>query len=80
MKKYRVTPEVEAFDLSHILTAIRMYDRNELYENYMFSSLWELKNAMPADKEVFDLYVKFMNERAPEAEWCAQESVLIKLS
>ena len=43
MKKYRVTPEVEAFDLSHILTAIRMYDRNELYGNYMFSSLWELK-------------------------------------
>ena len=30
-----------------------------------------VKNAMPADKEVFDLYVKFMNERAPEAEWCA---------
>ena len=30
-----------------------------------------VKNAMPADKEVFDLYVKIMNERAPKAEWCA---------
>ena len=71
MKKYRVTPEVEAFDLSHILTAIRMYNRNELYGKLYIQFVMGVKNAMPADKEVFDLYVKFMNERAPEAEWCA---------
>ena len=71
MNKYRVTPEVEAFDLSHILTAIRMYDRNELYGKLYVQFVMGVKNAMPADKEVFDLYVKFMNERAPEAEWCA---------
>ncbi len=71
MNKYRVTPEVEAFDLSHILTAIRMYDRNELYGKLYVQFVMGVKNAMPADKEVFDLYVKFMNDRAPEAEWCA---------
>ena len=71
MNKYRVTPEVEAFDLSHILTAIRMYDRNELYGKLYVQFVMGVKNAMPADKEVFNLYVKFMNERAPEAEWCA---------
>ena len=71
MNKYRVTPEVEAFDLSHILTAIRMYDRNELYGKLYVQFVMGVKNAMPADKEVFDLYVKFMNERAPNAEWCA---------
>ena len=71
MKKYKVTPEVEAFDLSHILTAIRMYDRNELYGKLYVQFVMGVKNAMPADKEVFNLYVKFMNERAPEAEWCA---------
>ena len=71
MNKYRVTPEVEAFDLSHILTAIRMYNRNELYGKLYVQFVMGVKNAMPADKEVFDLYVKFMNERAPEAEWCA---------
>ena len=71
MKKYKVTPEVEAFDLSHILTAIRMYDRNELYGKLYIQFVMGVKNAMPADKEVFNLYVKFMNERAPEAEWCA---------
>ena len=71
MNKYRITPEVEAFDLSHILTAIRMYDRNELYGKLYVQFVMGVKNAMPADKEVFNLYVKFMNERAPEAEWCA---------
>ena len=71
MKKYRVTPEVEAFDLSHILTGIRMHDRNELYGKLYVQFVMGVKNAMPADKEVFDLYVKFMNERAPNAEWCA---------
>ena len=71
MKKYKVTPEVEAFDLSHILTAIRMYDRNEMYGKLYVQFVVGVKNAMPADKEVFNLYVKFMNERAPEAEWCA---------
>jgi 3-keto-5-aminohexanoate cleavage enzyme len=71
MKKYRVTPEVEAFDLSHILTAIGMYDRNELYGKLYVQFVMGVKNAMPADKEVFNLYVKFMNERAPDAEWCA---------
>ncbi|NCV17275.1 MAG: 3-keto-5-aminohexanoate cleavage protein, partial [Rhodobacterales bacterium] len=62
MNKYRVTPEVEAFDLSHILTAIRMYDRNELYGKLYVQFVMGVKNAMPADKEVFNLYVKFMNE------------------
>jgi 3-keto-5-aminohexanoate cleavage enzyme len=30
-----------------------------------------VKNAMPADKTVFDFYVKMMADRAPNAPWCA---------
>ena len=30
-----------------------------------------VKNAMPADKEVFDLYVDLVQRRAPGANWCA---------
>jgi len=71
MKRYRVTPEVEAFDLSHILAAIRMHDQNELYGKLYVQFVMGVKNAMPADKEVFDLYVKLMEKRAPKAEWCA---------
>ena len=70
MNKYRVTPEVEAFDLSHILTAIRMYDRNELYGKLYIQFVMGVKNAMPADKNVFDFYVQLMKDRAPKSEWC----------
>ena len=30
-----------------------------------------VKNAMPADRAVFDFYVAQMQARAPKAEWCA---------
>jgi len=30
-----------------------------------------VKNAMPADRAVFDFYVAQMQARAPQAEWCA---------
>ncbi|MEQ8294385.1 MAG: 3-keto-5-aminohexanoate cleavage protein, partial [Roseovarius sp.] len=30
-----------------------------------------VKNAMPADREVFDFYVETVRRRAPEAQWCA---------
>lgn len=71
MKKYSITPEIEAFDLSHILNAIGMHDRNELYGKLYIQFVMGVKNAMPADKEVFDFYVDLMSKRAPNAEWCA---------
>ena len=71
MKKYSITPEIEAFDLSHILNAIGMHDRNELYGKLYVQFVMGVKNAMPADKEVFDFYVDLMSKRAPKAEWCA---------
>jgi len=30
-----------------------------------------VKNAMPADRAVFDFYVETMKTRAPDAPWCA---------
>jgi uncharacterized protein (DUF849 family) len=30
-----------------------------------------VKNAMPADKGIFDFYVQTMATRAPDAQWCA---------
>lgn len=71
MKEYRITPEVEAFDLSHILQAIRMHDEGRLYGKLYVQFVMGVKNAMPADKEVFDFYARIMAERAPDAEWCA---------
>ena len=71
MVKYEITPEVEAFDLSHILQAIRLHSEGALFGKLYVQFVMGVKNAMPADKEVFDFYVQSMKTRAPEAEWCA---------
>ncbi|ETX16399.1 3-keto-5-aminohexanoate cleavage enzyme [Roseivivax halodurans JCM 10272] len=71
MRSYEVTPEVEAFDLSHILQAIRLHQAGKLYGRLYVQFVMGVKNAMPADREVFDFYVKIMQERAPDALWCA---------
>lgn len=71
MVKYDITAEVEAFDLSHILKAIEMHKAGHLYGNLYVQFVMGVKNAMPADKEVFDYYVQTMTRRAPQAQWCA---------
>lgn len=71
MIKYQITPEIEAFDLSHILHAIRMSGEGKLFGKLYVQFVMGVKNAMPADREVFDFYAKIMAERAPQAEWCA---------
>ncbi|MEO1605267.1 MAG: 3-keto-5-aminohexanoate cleavage protein [Pseudomonadota bacterium] len=71
MTTYEVTPEIEAFDLSHILHAIRMHGEGRLYGKLYVQFVMGVKNAMPADREVFDFYVEMVKSRAPDAEWCA---------
>lgn len=71
MKAYKVTPEVEAFDLSHVLRAIELYKSDKLYGTLYVQFVMGVKNAMPVDKTVFDFYVDTMTSRAPGAPWCA---------
>jgi uncharacterized protein (DUF849 family) len=71
MTTYGITPEIEAFDLSHILQAIAKHDAGALPGRLYVQFVMGVKNAMPADKAVFDFYVKTMRERAPTANWCA---------
>lgn len=71
MRTHHVTPEVEAFDLSHILNAIRMHEAGILPGKLYVQFVMGVKNAMPADKAVFDFYVQTMKDRAPDAQWCA---------
>ncbi len=71
MRKFSVTPEIEAFDMSHILQAIRMHSEGLLFGQLYVQFVMGVKNAMPVDRDVFDFYVRIMRERAPEAEWCA---------
>lgn len=71
MVKYEITPEIEAFDLSHILHAINMHEQGKLFGKLYVQFVMGVKNAMPCDREVFDFYAKIMRERAPDAAWCA---------
>lgn len=71
MQAHEIVPEVEAFDLSHVLQAIRMHEEGLLYGPLYVQFVMGVKNAMPADKEVFDFYVTQISKRAPDAAWCA---------
>jgi uncharacterized protein (DUF849 family) len=71
MQKYEVVPEIEAFDLSHILQALRLHDEGKLFGKLYVQFVMGVRNAMPADRAVFDFYVAQMQARAPQAEWCA---------
>jgi len=71
MRTYNVKPEIEAFDLSHIHQAVAMQKDGRLPGELYVQFVMGVKNAMPADKDVFDYYVKTMQRLAPNAEWCA---------
>jgi uncharacterized protein (DUF849 family) len=71
MRLYAVTPEVEAFDLSHIHQAVAMHKAGKLHGGLYVQFVMGVKNAMPVDKDVFDYYVKTMKRLAPDAAWCA---------
>ncbi|SHF17822.1 Uncharacterized conserved protein, DUF849 family [Litoreibacter ascidiaceicola] len=71
MLKYDVKPEIEAFDLSHIVQATRMAADGRLKGPLYVQFVMGVKNAMPADKRIFDFYIETLNRLAPDAEWCA---------
>ena len=71
MQNYEVVPEIEAFDLSHVLQAVRLHEEGKLFGKLYVQFVMGVKNAMPADRAVFDFYVAQMQARAPQAEWCA---------
>ncbi|WP_322889066.1 MULTISPECIES: 3-keto-5-aminohexanoate cleavage protein [unclassified Yoonia] len=71
MLTYGVKPEVEAFDLSHILKAADMHAKGQIKDVPYVQFVMGVKNAMPADKHVFDYYVQTVNRLFPGAPWCA---------
>ena len=71
MRTHDVKPEIEAFDLSHIHQAVAMNRDGRIRGRLYVQFVMGVKNAMPADRDVFDYYVKTVERLAPEAEWCA---------
>lgn len=71
MIAYDVKPEIEAFDLSHIVQATRMAADGRLKGPLYVQFVMGVKNAMPADERIFDFYIETLNRLAPDAQWCA---------
>jgi uncharacterized protein (DUF849 family) len=71
MRAHAITPEIEAFDLSHIFQAARMAADGRLAAPLYVQFVMGVKNAMPADRPAFDFFVETLRRLAPGAEWCA---------
>lgn len=71
MLEYGIKPEIEAFDLSHILQAKKMAEDGRLAGTPYVQFVMGVKNAMPADRDVFDYYIhtvrRLFGEDAPGA-------------
>lgn len=71
MITHRITPEIEAFDLSHIFQAVARHQRGGLYGRLYVQFVLGVKNAMPVDRAVFEFYVQTLDRLAPGTPWCA---------
>ena len=72
MITYGVKPEVEAFDLSHILKAKDMQTKGQLLGTPYVQFVMGVKNAMPADRHVFNYYIQTVERLfGKDAPWCA---------
>ncbi len=71
MIAHEVKPEIECFDLSHIVQATRMAADGRLQRPLYVQFVMGVKNAMPADKPIFDFYIETLKRLAPDALWCA---------
>lgn len=70
MITYNVKPEIEAFDLSHIVHAAKMAKDGRLKAPLYVQFVMGVKNAMPADERIFDFYIETLKRLAPDAQWC----------
>jgi 3-keto-5-aminohexanoate cleavage enzyme len=71
MFAFGVKPEIEAFDLSHIIQAALMQRDGRLKGPLYVQFVMGVKNAMPADERVLDFYIETLRRYAPDALWCA---------
>ncbi len=72
MKQYDVKPEIEAFDLSHIFQAAKLYSEGKIAAKPYVQFVMGVQNAMPVDGVVFDFYVQTVKRLfGDDAPWCA---------
>jgi len=70
MIRNSIKPEIEIFDLSHIHQAASLAEQNKLKGNLYVQFVMGVKNAMPADLDVFEYYISTVKRLLPKASWC----------
>ena len=70
MKRYDILPEIEVFDLSHLHQAAQMQAAGAFMKMPYVQFVMGVKNAMPADRDVFDYYRSSLQRLMPGAQWC----------
>lgn len=72
MLTYDIMPEIECFDLSHILKAADMQQKGQIKGKPYVQFVMGVKNAMPVDRHVFDYYIQTVHRLfGTDAPWCA---------
>ncbi len=71
MQTYRVRPEIELFDLSHIHGARRLVDAGLMDERPHVQVVMGVKNALPAEEHLLDLMLGEIRRQLPHATWTA---------
>ena len=71
MLAHDIKPEIEAFDLGHIVQATRMAADGRLKGPLYVQFVMGVKNAMPADEPILDFYIETLQRLTPDAQWCA---------
>ena len=69
MLRYRIKPEIEAFDLSMIFQAVALQKAGRVEGPLHVQFVMGVKNAMPVDRDVFEFYVRTLHRLAPDATW-----------
>ena len=72
MRQHQITPEIEIFDLSHLFKAAEMAAAGDIPKQPYIQFVMGVKNAMPADKTVFNFYIETVKRLFGEdTPWCA---------
>jgi uncharacterized protein (DUF849 family) len=69
MLEYGIKPEVEAFDLSMIFSAVQLQQAGRIKGPLHIQFVMGVKNAMPVDRDVLEFYIKTLKRLAPDATW-----------
>jgi 3-keto-5-aminohexanoate cleavage enzyme len=71
MRNFGVRPEIELFDLSHIYGARRLIDAGLIDERPHVQVVMGVKNALPAEEHLLDLFLGEIRRVLPHATWTA---------